>query len=284
VGWTQGKEVSATILGRIAMLMLVALFHGCDKSDAPSRPDSGGHGQSSEPAANDSKSVPATDSTARPKGPSGVYEFHGPRDVLAAGNYTVDIMTEDFSPRQLELGNRMQQAVAKDPNWWLGMVKSAEPGKPLPYDHRMGLTRDEYAEFLKLAENIKSAKVGQAVLAIAEPREGVFVLRGKGSLSHLEGVEIDLTNDLVRTPFGIAKEKSDIDAPKRTALGAWTGVQWKYETPDENGIIGTGTLIKLAVGILKGSGRCVLYYRASRITSESVTGHHDVLVFDALRR
>jgi len=47
----------------------------------------------------------------------------------------------------------------------LEQIKKAEPGRPLDYDPRLGVTREEWAEYLREAENRHLASTGHPVVA-----------------------------------------------------------------------------------------------------------------------
>jgi hypothetical protein len=186
------------------------------------------------------------------------YEFRDPREILIKGPITVDVM-ELVAPQRLnELALRLKEATSKNPEWWLEHVKKAKPGEPIAYDPKLGLTKVEFDEFLALSKQMGMRKKSEAKLNITSKEEDVFVLDGGEALPELTGIEIDLKNDLVRTPFGVAKERTIINAPEKAALGAWSGVQWKFERANPDGI--SGTFAKLAIGKLKRTGRGVIYY------------------------
>jgi hypothetical protein len=55
-----------------------------------------------------------------------------------------------LSLRANELAGKMQAGMQKNQVWLLTALARSKPGEPLPWDERMGLTREEYAEFLRL--------------------------------------------------------------------------------------------------------------------------------------
>ena len=182
------------------------------------------------------------------------------RKLLPIGRFAVDVM--DFAPsaHMVELSQRFQDAVSQRPQWLLEHAKTYEPGKPLPYDPRFGLTEEEYAEFLALAEDLSLKKKRQATLAVVKKGTDIFVLDGGNSLPELTGIEIDLKNDVVRTPFGTAMEASEVKpSSKQNATGPWRGRTWRLEDGDIDTL--TGTVVKFSLGKLERSGRAILYYR-----------------------
>lgn len=206
-----------------------------------------------------------------------VFQFNGPRDVIVAGHITVDVMEVVSRPRAIELAQRLQQAARVNPNWWLEHQKKAEPGEPLPYDSRLGLSKDEYNEFLVLSKMMTTQKKAEATLIVATADDDVYVLDGGQALPDFTGIEIDLKNDLIRTPFGTLIDRSEIDVAEGSALGAWVGTQWKFENAAPNGV--PSTVAKLGVGRLKKSGRCVIYYDVKLIGTDGNTRISHILNF-----
>ena len=207
--------------------------------------------------------------------------FDGPHDVLVAGQLTVDVMELAASRRFTQLAGRLQKAARENPTWWLDHSKKSKPGEPLPYDARTGLSEDEYREFLALKMTVR--KQGEAKLNVkSDDLEEVFILDGGEALADLTGIEIDIKNNVVRTPFGVLTERTEIDVTDEgSALGAWVGTQWKLENPDANGI--TGTVVKVGLGKVKKSGRCVVLYDVKRIKLDAKMRISHILMYDVPR-
>lgn len=255
------------MLNAVVLLVAIAVV-GCSNSSE----------RSSANASNAASRRESVGNQKAPVAPAASFEFHGPREVILNGRIAVAVMEMMAPPRAAELFARLQEAVRQDPEWWFAHVKTAKPGESLPYDSRLGLSTAEYDEFLALSKHLTMQKKSDATLTITAQESDVFVLNGGDDLSDLTGITIDLNSDLVHTPFGIASERSEIDATDESPLGAWSGVQWKLEEPDPNGI--TGTVVKLAVGRLKRSGRGVIYYDVKAIGPDAKTRISYVLEYD----
>src|SRR2546423_817311 len=87
-------------------------------------------------------------------------------DVLPSGRCEIELMTIEFSDRAKELTLKWQAAVATNKDWFLERFKHAKPGKPLDYDPRLGVTKEEWAEYLREAENRHLASTGTRVPCI----------------------------------------------------------------------------------------------------------------------
>lgn len=259
------------LLFRIAFPLVIGLmFCGCsDRSETTIR-DVSKHASTVESYPTPERLTAATATTT--------HKFDGPRDVVCEGRVIVDVMEIGGPPRANELAQRLQQAARENPGFWLEHAKRPKPGEPLPYDSRLGLSEAEYKEFLSLAKKLTMRKKAEAALVVATEDNEVFVLDGGEALPDFTGIVIDLKGDLVRTPFGVLTERSEIDAPEDSAFGAWVGTQWKLNDFDPSGI--TGTAAKLAVGKLRQSGRSVIYYDVRRISLDGKTRISHVLNYD----
>ncbi len=169
------------------------------------------------------------------------------------------------SPRAAELTAKLQASASANREWWASHVKKAEPGKPLPWDERLGLTLEEYDELQRVFRETRLTKMGEAELEFVKSDDGRIALHGGASLPELDGIVIDTKNDFVDTPFGRAAARSLITAnDEQRATGPWNGIQWRSESI--NATSGTGTIVKLALGRLTRDGRAILYYDGRDIT------------------
>jgi len=181
------------------------------------------------------------------------------RTLIPVGSIKVEVMQVGGSRRMVELGQKLQMAVSKDPNWWREFVSKAGPGKELPYDSRMGLTETEYSELKALSKQVTLNKTADATLEISTTDQKVFLIDGGSSLPELTGIEIDLTQNRVKTPFGVLENRSDIQPDEgQKVTGRWGGVQWKLEKQGSSDA--SGTIVKLAFGQRVDDGRGIMYY------------------------
>lgn len=204
--------------------------------------------------------------------------YAGPRSILGEGLVTADIMKLWGPNRYAELAGRFQQAVQDRPDWLLQLTQSVRPGEPLPYDRRMGLSAAEYAEFLKLANQLSVAKTDESTLSFTKKGEDAFVLEGGPGLEDVTGIEIDLENDVVRTPFGELTDRKDSDVSDNSAIGPWTGVRWKTDRVDADS--GVGIAASFELGQLKESGRSFIHYDVRGARRDGAVRIRHILFFD----
>lgn len=161
------------------------------------------------------------------------------------------------SDRQAELTTRLIQAAQTDPAWWEAQLREAQPGEPLPYDPRCGLSEAEYKEFLTLRPSFR--KAGEATLEVTANgarRLAFAVVDGGKQTDWIAGYEIDLEQDVVRTPWALLANRSESHIDSGAVLGPWDGVRWNYDQVAEDGK--SGTVASLTLGRIRASGRCML--------------------------
>lgn len=184
--------------------------------------------------------------------------------ALPAGKIKVEVMQPAVSQRGVELTSRLIASVEKNREWWMAHVGKAQPGQPLPWDERMGLTKAEYDELQREAQGVRMEKTAEGELEFDRSVEGRIALKAGSSLPDLDGIVIDLKNDAVETPFGRAAARSAVTASEeQKATGPWNGVQWKLESAGETQ--GSGTVVRFAIGRLAADGRGLLYYDAKEV-------------------
>jgi hypothetical protein len=198
--------------------------------------------------------------------------------LLPADGSTVDVMELRAPPRLMELTKKLQQAAAKDPQWWLTHTKTAMPGEPLPYDARSGFTKEEYREFLSLGSKLTLVKVNTINVKVKRDQHRITLTFGE-DLPGLEEVVLDTKADTVTTPLGIAAARSLIKASEaQKATGPWNGIQWQLERAEKEPVC--NTVVRLALGKLKDSGRGMIYYDVKEITEESRTRRFHILQYE----
>lgn len=209
-------------------------------------------------------------------------EAADPRSYIHEGRFMADVMAPVAPPRMAELTARLQQAAKDNPEWFREQVKLAKPGEPLPYDSRMGLSQAEYSDFIAMSGQMTMEKQGEGEISIIAMGDGVFTIDGGPRLPDLAGVQIDFARKEVRTPHGVAKEQAPVNASAGSALGAWTGVEWKMSRLNPQ--TKAGASVKFALGTLQPSGRSVIYYNVTKLDPAGNARILLVLNYDAAAR
>jgi hypothetical protein len=181
---------------------------------------------------------------------------------LPNGKVKADVMILVAPPRASELGAKMLAAVQKNQQWFLAYVRSATPGEPLPYDPRLGMTSQEYAEYLRLLSQTTLRKSGETELVFKRTPNGRITIAPSAGLADMAGIVIDTRLDTVETPYGRAEHHSEIVASKdQQATGPWNGIRWACQKTSPTGT----TNMNFALGRRTEDDRAILYYTANRL-------------------
>lgn len=160
--------------------------------------------------------------------------------LLKEGEYKVAVMDKiTMPPRTQELMQKFQEAIKKNPDWFLEAKKKVEEtGQPLPYDERIGMTEEEYADFLDLMQNnngMEMTKSGTETVSIKHS-DGKIVFKGTGTLDILNDVSINLSGQLANIgQFKLEQVDSiNVTDDKNALKSKWTGITWRFETSNKN--------------------------------------------------
>jgi hypothetical protein len=159
---------------------------------------------------------------------------------------------------------KVEQAAKKNPEWFREFSKTAKPGAPLPFDEKLGLTKEEYDAYLKLWAKREFKPMQDAVLVLRETSDGSWTLAGTGNAATLSTLRYQPKSDSFRSPNGELKRIEDINADAASILGAWTGREWRFEEESSLG----KTKENIAIGQHADKKYGLVVYRAQEISSE----------------
>lgn len=159
---------------------------------------------------------------------------------------------------------KVEAAARADVKWFREFSKSAKPGVPLPYDDKLGLTKEEYASYIELWEKREFKPSEEVMLLLRKSAGGSWIITGTGAASSISTLRYDGKSDTFRSPNGEMKRIDDISADPKSVLGAWTGKEWKFEEESSLG----KTKENFAVGRLTGQNFGLLVYRVQELSSE----------------
>lgn len=205
--------------------------------------------------------------------------------LLPVGKFDAELLVPRLSQECEALVARMTAATHKHRDWWIEAIRNAPAGQPIPYDSRLGLSALEYEKLLGCSDSMKMWKVGSGQIRV-ESAQRVLTLHASGVLKDLDGIQIDLKRDEVRTPLGTARDRSTrtreetADSP----TGPWSGFQWKLEPSEESlGDLSelSGTLIRFCVGQRAGAGG-MIYYNATVVESGVKTARVLMVIYYVL--
>ena len=159
---------------------------------------------------------------------------------------------------------KVEAAARKDPKWFREFTASAKPGAPLPYNEKLGLTKEEYDDYLALWAKREFKPVKEVTLVLRETFGESWSLTASGDAGAISTLRYDPKKDVFRSPNGEMKRLEDIKADADSILGEWTGKEWRFE--EETGL--GKTKENFAMGTMTGTGFGLVIYRAQEISTE----------------
>jgi hypothetical protein len=200
------------------------------------------------------------------------------RTLVPAKTTQVDVMRLRIPPRVQELAARMQQATAAKQAWFIEYVKVHADARPLPYHENLGLTAEEYSEFLELSKKQTTLeKTAQMPLQVAPTKEGVQ-LRFDDSVNLLQPISIDFSDATVTVPLAKMTSPQRIDSgPNGGLLGPHKTYTWtaREGTPES----GAWTSVELSLGKMLTTGRTYLQYKAYQFVDKKPNVRFETLLF-----
>lgn len=159
---------------------------------------------------------------------------------------------------------KVETAARKDPKWFREFSGSGKPGAPLPYDLKLGLTKEEYDEYLKLWDKREFKPIEEVMLLLRQGAGDTWTISSTGGASTLTTLRYSGKDDAFHSPNGDLKRIKDIEADSTSILGEWTGFEWKFE--EETGL---GKVKEnFALGRFADKKNGLIVYRAQEISSE----------------
>ncbi|MFC5050390.1 hypothetical protein ACFPK9_07180 [Rubritalea spongiae] len=160
---------------------------------------------------------------------------------------------------------KLSEAAQKDPEWFNEHSKKTPGGSPIPeYDEKLGMSQEEYDGFVKLWDAREAKRISQTALMVTETGDGKWKLNGSGNATPLSLLSYDPETNTFKSPNGTLESIVDINAPKRSLLGAWTGKEWRYQS--ENSL--TKMKENLALGTSEDGKYSILVYRLQEVTAK----------------
>ena len=161
---------------------------------------------------------------------------------------------------------KVEETARKSPEnaeWFREHAKKGKPGVPLPYDERLGLTKEEYDDYLKYWSKREFKSVEPVAIQLKSDKEGRWNINMTGGAQAISTLRYDPKADVFRSPNGELKRIEDVNADANSTLGAWSGHEWKYE--EETGL-GT-TKENIAIGKTGDKKFGLVVYRLQEVSS-----------------
>ena len=159
---------------------------------------------------------------------------------------------------------KVEEAAAKDPEWFDAYSKEAAPGVPLPYHEKLALTKEEYGDYIALWAKREYRAMARLVLQLREPRTGEWIISATGEGSAISTLRYMAGKDVFESPNGTLARIEDIDADEQSILGKWGGLEWKFLEETSLG----KTKENLAIGRTGDGKYGLLVYRMQEVSSQ----------------
>lgn len=199
--------------------------------------------------------------------------FAGPLDpyLPKSGTISGHVVTFSVAPEDEAISRQFRHAVQDNMEWFKKAVTTNQPGKPLPYDRRMGVTQAQYEQL----QHMKSAAHPGEAVKIEVKRAadgGVTLVPQDEAGAALKDIGFPPDEKEAKTPAGTLSIFNEIHQKDAAApIGAWNGVEWaEVATTDAK------PNAKIAFGKREADGSGVMYYQVS-----PYTGHQEqsIVVF-----
>lgn len=159
---------------------------------------------------------------------------------------------------------KVEAAARKDPEWFRSFSSQAKPGVPLPFEERLGLSKEEYNEYLALWNKRAFKVMEETMLLLRKSSDGHWSINGTGPASSLSTLRYDSEKDQFVSPNGALSRIEDIKADANSILGEWSGNEWKFEEDT-----GLGTMKEnFALGRFAGNKYGLIVYRVQEQSSK----------------
>jgi hypothetical protein len=159
---------------------------------------------------------------------------------------------------------KVESSARKDPKWFREFSSQAKPGVPLPFDERLGLTKEEYAEYMALWNKREFKPMEEVMLLLRESSGGSWVVSSTGKASTISTLRYDSKEDLFRSPNGDLKRIAEIKADSESILGDWSGSEWRFEEETSLG----KTKENIAFGRYSDNVFGLIVYRVQEMSTE----------------
>lgn len=159
---------------------------------------------------------------------------------------------------------KVEDAATKAPEWFDAYSKESPPGVPLPFDEKLGLTKEEYANYIALWAKREYRASSRLVLQLREPKPGEWTISATGAGSPISTLRYNAEKDAFESPNGALARIEDIDAGEQSILGEWAGREWKFLEETSLGKVKEN----IALGKTGDGKYGLLVYRMQEISSQ----------------
>ncbi|MEM1180179.1 MAG: hypothetical protein AAGM22_17690 [Acidobacteriota bacterium] len=191
---------------------------------------------------------------------------------MAPGVYEVTLLGVASPERVQELTQNIIEAQRTNPEWFQNYVlEHGHSGEVLPWHQNLGLTREEYAEYLEIADSWDLSPVGQGSLEILKDGQRVEFIAGD-ELAALDGAVLDLQPLRLSSSFGDCEAFTQITAKAGQKPEPWSGVNCRATLRDSP----FARTLVFSLGRLEASGDLFLRFEGKEAKNGELTRQADL--------
>ncbi|WP_264776743.1 hypothetical protein [Deinococcus aetherius] len=186
----------------------------------------------------------------------------------------VQLVTVGFSKETTATLARLQAAMKEHPVETLDLTLNTPEGQPFPYREWFGISREAYAQVRAAKPDLFPS--GTSTLTVHKRGTGgsLLVLQGGDGLEALNGLQVNLKANTIRTPWGTTEIGKPVSVNDKDGMSPRTGTTWEIDQGDltTGNITGvTFTLMRLAR-----DGRILVNYKVGIMRDYEVTQKTDL--------
>lgn len=169
---------------------------------------------------------------------------------------------------------KVEIAARKNPEWFKEYSAAAKPGVPLPFHENLGLTKEEYDEYIALWAKREFKPTEEVILVLRKTIGDTWTLTATGSAGVISTLRYNPSKDSFHSPGGDLNRLKDINTDENHILGAWTAKEWRFQ---ENSLLGL-TKLNFAVGKFNKGEFGIIIYHAQEISPKGSRVHDKSIV------
>lgn len=146
-----------------------------------------------------------------------------------------EIVKLDVPEKFVEFYRIIRVTEKKHPEWFKKVMEKNADGNPIPPFHaNLGITKQEYDNYLKLWEQRTFTRVerGMVGLRLEQNDAGHWIINVSGQGWPVSLLSYDPKTKLLHSKTGDLKRIKNIKSPKESVYRAWTGLEWQYLKKD----------------------------------------------------
>lgn len=160
---------------------------------------------------------------------------------------------------------KVEAAAAKDMKWFREYSAQQKSTAPLPYHEKLGLTKEEYDDYIRLWGKREFKPITDDVMLLLRQKgPDSWALTATGAAAPLSIISYSPKNDIFQSANGKLTRGEEIKADAQSVLGEWSGNEWKFE---EETTLGK-TRENIALGKYSDGKYGIVVYRFTEVSSE----------------